>query len=111
MAKPANDGTRTSGVTTDHGVAGRIEIDRQGNRVWRWAREMIDSTSILLKRLDNRDLALEPTQKVPVVPATNPTKQAEAKAAKHNERVELDLESEPGERDSGGGFDPYNSRR
>ena len=71
---------------------------------------MIDSTSILLKRLDNRDLALEPTQKVPVVPATKPsTKQAEAKAAKHNERVEL--EPEPGERDSGGGFDPYNSRR
>jgi hypothetical protein len=113
MAKPAQDDTRTSVVTTDHGEAGRIEVDRQGNRVWRWARDVLDSTSILLKRLENHDLALEPTQKVPVVPATKPESKrganAEAKPAKRKERVELSVEAEPGRR--GGGFDPYNSRR
>jgi hypothetical protein len=125
MAKPGEDDTRTSAaVTTDHGAAGRIEVDRQGNRVWRWAREMLDSTSILLKRLENQDLTLEPTQKVPVVPATTkpapsartskggakPGK-AEAKPAKRKDPVELSVAREPGERDSVGGFDPYNSRR
>jgi hypothetical protein len=114
MAKPANDDTRTSAVTTDHGQAGRIEVDRQGNRVWRWAREVLDSTSILLKRLENHDLALEPTQKVPVVgdkkPRTARTPKAEAKPAKRKAPVELSVEAEPGRRDSAGGFDPYNSR-
>src|SRR5262245_19343262 len=115
MAKPAKDDPRTSAVTTDHGEAGRIEVDRQGNRVWRWAREVLDSTSILLKRLDNHDPSLEPTQKVPVVrdpkPGTARTSKAEAKPAKRQEPVELSVEAEPGRRDSAGGFDPYNSRR
>ncbi|HZF27976.1 MAG TPA: hypothetical protein VE907_02565 [Gammaproteobacteria bacterium] len=117
MAKPAEDDTRTSAaVTTDHGAAGgRIEVDRQGNRVWRWAREVLDSTSILLKRLENQDLALEPTQKVPVVPATKPmapgAPKADAKPVKRKERVELSVAPEPGRRDGVGGFDPYNSRR
>ena len=111
MGKPAQDDTRTSAVTTDHGEAGRIEVDRQGNRVWRWARDVLDSTSILLKRLENHDLALEPTQKVPVVPATKPgAPKAEAKPEKRRERVELSVEAEPRRR-GGGGFDPYNSRR
>jgi hypothetical protein len=116
MAKPAKDDTRPSeAVTTDHGEAGRIEVDRQGNRVWRWARDVLDSTSILLKRLENQDLALEPTQKVPVVPATKPAAprapKAEAKPAKRKERIELSVAAEPGSRDGVGGFDPYNSRR
>src|ERR1041384_756651 len=107
MAKPSEDDTRTSAVTTDHGEAGRIEVDRQGNRVWRWARDVLDSTSILLKRLENHDLSLEPTQKVPVVPNAKPgtTKaaKAEAKPAKRKERVELSIDPEPGKRDSVGG--------
>lgn len=117
MAKPAEDDTRTSAaVTTDHGAAGGIEVDRQGNRVWRWAREVLDSTSILLKRLENQDLALEPTQKVPVVPATRQAAapgapKADAKPAKRKERIELSVAPEPGGRDGLGGFDPYNSRR
>ncbi|HEX5049132.1 MAG TPA: hypothetical protein VFX89_18615 [Gammaproteobacteria bacterium] len=115
MAKPRQDDTRPSPVTTDHGEAGRIEVDRQGNRVWRWARDVLDSTSILLKRLENHDLALEPTQKVPVVPAAKPgtarAAKTEGKPAKRKERVELSVEAEPGRRDSAGGFDPYNSRR
>ncbi|HET8698205.1 MAG TPA: hypothetical protein VFO94_12000 [Gammaproteobacteria bacterium] len=115
MARPAeDDDTRTSAVTTDHGAAGRIEVDRQGNRVWRWARDMIDSTSILLKRLENQDLALEPTQKVPVVPATKPgsprSANRDTKSAKRNARIELSMAPEA-DRDSAGGFDPYNSRK
>jgi hypothetical protein len=114
MAKPAKDDTRTSPVTTDHGQAGRIEVDRQGNRVWRWARDVLDSTSILLKRLENHDLALEPTQKVPVVGDTKPgapRPPREAKPVKRKEPIALSVEQEPGRRDSLGGFDPYNSRR
>ena len=41
-----------SGLTTDHGAAGGIEVDSKGNRVWRWARDVLDSTSVLLKRLE-----------------------------------------------------------
>src|SRR5688500_3699833 len=47
--------------------AGKVEFDSRGNSVWRWARDVVESTSVLLKRLDNKDLALEPTQKVPVM--------------------------------------------
>ena len=120
MGKPAdNDDTRRSAVTIDHGAAGGIELDRQGNRVWRWAREVLDSTSILLKRLENHDLALEPTQKVPVVPApSKPAAQHDrkrddkpAKLARPKERIELSMAAEPGKRDVVGGFDPYNSRK
>lgn len=46
---------------------GRVEVDSRGHNVWRWTREANDSTSVVLKRLDNKELALEPTQKVPVM--------------------------------------------
>lgn len=45
---------------------GRVVMDSRGHNVWRWSREGNDSTSVVLKRLDNQDLALEPTQKVPI---------------------------------------------
>lgn len=106
-----------SPVTTDHGAAGRIEVDRNGNRVWRWARDVLDSTSILLKRLENKDLALEPTQKIPVMPRggvkPTPTKPGVAPkkpAATPKRSVALSIAPEPGGRDGAGGFDPYNSR-
>jgi hypothetical protein len=51
---------------------GRVEVDSRGHNVWRWSRETNDSTSVVLKRLDNDDLALEPTQRVPVVPGSDP---------------------------------------
>jgi len=83
--------------------AGRVEFDSRGNSVWRWAKDVIDSTSILLKRLDNKDLAIEPTQKVPVLGGE--------KADKRGRKTkELGL-ADSKERDTGGGFDPYNSRR
>ena len=52
-----------------------LEIDSHGNRVWRWAKEVLESTSVLLKRLDNKDLELEPTQKVPVMGGADRTRQ------------------------------------
>jgi hypothetical protein len=93
--------------------AGKVEFDSRGNSVWRWARDVLDSTSVLLKRLENKDLALEPTQKVPVLgskkhpKAGGPT--AAAKPARPR-RNPLSLADDDGGRDKGGGFNPYNSR-
>ena len=102
-------------------AAGRVEFDSRGNSVWRWARDVIESTSVLLKRLENKDLALEPTQKVPVMRGADPAQKgskpkaagasstdAKAKAAPTTVRHPA---ARPAERkDTGGGFDPYNSR-
>ena len=77
--------------------AGRVEFDSRGNSVWRWARDVLDSTSILLKRLENKDLSLEPTQKVPAMGAKKASKprqhfragedrQAATKSAQHRRR-------------------------
>jgi|SRR5687768_346483 hypothetical protein len=97
--------------------AGKVEFDSRGNSVWRWARDVIESTSVLLKRLDNKDLALEPTQKVPVVrDEAQPQKSSKARPS-----TDVELEDQKAaarhpalqrerRRDGGGGFDPYNSR-
>lgn len=71
-------------TTTRENPAGRVEADGRGKSVWRWAREKLDSTSVLLKRLDNKNLKLETTQP----------------------RAKLDLELEEGESTGG---DPYNN--
>jgi hypothetical protein len=95
---------------------GRVEIDNRGRSVWRWAKDGLDSTSILLKRLDNKDLSLEPTRKIPIVRGADRAagkgaagKTAPAGKTAHTargQRISLsDLK-----KGSGGGFDPYNSR-
>jgi hypothetical protein len=84
--------------------AGSVEFDSRGRSVWRWARSVIDSTSVLLKRLENHDLALEPTQKVPIARGS---KNAPGKSKRVAKGLSLE---EPKGHDSGGGFDPYNSR-
>ena len=98
--------------------AGRVEFDSRGNSVWRWAKDVLDSTSILLKRLENKDLAIEPTQKVPIIPGKADKADKASKADKKANRArapELGVTPERGSgrggRDGGGGFDPYNSRR
>jgi hypothetical protein len=123
--QPRGDGAR----------AGHVEVDTRGRNVWRWAREGIDSTSVLLKGLENKDLALEPTQKVPVVPnadrapprggrpptdagastpgakaASGAKAAAGAKQPSRNDRARPNPGRNDGGRDRGGGFDPYNSR-
>jgi hypothetical protein len=98
--------------------AGRVEFDSRGNSVWRWAKDVIDSTSILLKRLENKDLAIEPTQKVPVIGgnrldgARTSSRNDPGKVDKRSSRrAELGLAEQGGGRDSGGGFNPYDRRR
>jgi hypothetical protein len=139
MAQPADKkGAPTKEPPGDAGkdaAPGRVEVDARGRNVWRWAREGIDSTSVLLKNLENEDLALEPTQKVPVVPdaertpprGARPPPDARANtpaaktastgkaapAGKQPSRKDKPRVS-PGRNDKGpdrgGGFDPYNSR-
>jgi hypothetical protein len=97
--------------------AGKVEFDSRGNSVWRWARDVVESTSVLLKRLDNKDLALEPTQKVPVMKGAekapvNGKPQARTDKAARSEQVVRHpaLQGERRKSGGGGGFDPYNSR-
>jgi hypothetical protein len=110
----------------DEDRAGRVVVDARGRNVWQWARDAIDSTSILLKRLENKDLAIEPTQKVPVMRGADPqtTKAPAPKQtapAKPGAKAAADRAVQKGARpgdptrgpkrgDTGGGFDPYNSR-
>jgi hypothetical protein len=101
--------------------AGKVVVDARGRNVWKWAKDVIDSTSVLLKRLEVKDLALEPTRKVPILGRAE--KGANPKAAKGRDSEASDdadddshsAGSHPAlqgkrHRDGGGGFDPYNSR-
>jgi hypothetical protein len=100
---------------------GKVVIDSRGHNVWQWARDVIESTSVLLKRLENKDLALEPTQKVPVVREDEPAPKgqktgkpgAKATAKVGDKRADASprhpaMQRERRRDDSG--FDPYNSR-
>jgi hypothetical protein len=131
MGKPAGKNpTGAEPPANDAARAGRVEVDARGRNIWRWAREGIDSTSVLLKGLENKDLALEPTQKVPVVPSEDPRPQRSGgrpAAGAHVPPASPAKKAEPAgkrpadkgarrptrkdvQRDRGGGFDPYNSR-
>jgi hypothetical protein len=103
---------------------GKVVVDSRGHSVWQWAKDVLENTSVLLKRLENKDLALEPTQKVPILPGAKPAeKGASPKVAKRpdsNAKAAKDaalkstnwhpaIKPDQGG-DRGGGFDPYNSR-
>ena len=101
---------------------GKVVVDSRGHSVWQWAKDVLENTSVLLKRLENKDLALEPTQKVPVLPGQPAEKGASPKAAKRDSNAKVAREAaskssawHPAQPDQvgdrGGGFDPYNSRR
>jgi len=114
--------------------AGRVEVDSRGHNVWRWARDVIENTSVLLKRLENKDLALEPTQKVPIMRGRDSapkTSVPDAKTAAAKPTVGTPAASKSAakiaakpaaskttprhpalqqSRGRDGGFDPYNSR-
>ena len=97
--------------------AGKVEVDSRGNSVWRWARDVIESTSVLLKRLENKDLALEPTQKVPIMRAAS-ARRRNCKGAGDGSRRAGDIgegRKHPALREERGkgtaaGSIPYNSR-
>jgi hypothetical protein len=98
---------------------GKVVIDSRGRNVWQWAKDVLENTSVVLKRLENKDLSLEPTRKVPILPGqqqksagTTAAKTADAKAKTANAPTPDQhpaLQPNP-KRDGGGGFDPYNSR-
>jgi hypothetical protein len=119
----AHDKDVSDTVSPPEEPVGKVEFDGRGKAIWRWARDKIDSTSVLLKRLDNKNLALEPTQKVPVMGgkpqgASSGKSSVGAKHAPHAVEPDekggrsggRDAFGRPRKRDGGGGFDPYNSR-
>ncbi len=133
--KKGSDNSATTTATAVKERPGRVEVDARGRNVWRWnSNGENESTSVLLKRLDNEALALEPTQKVPLMkkPAAGTAaavKQASAgataapssanpaaklpasrPAAKGARPSRTAFAVERNDRKKGGGFDPYNSR-
>jgi hypothetical protein len=91
---------------------GQVIIDSRGRNVWRWKDDQLDSTSILLKRLDNAELALEPTRQLRRPGASSARKAIAAPADKSRGRDnggsgELQIEQTFSIK-LGGGFDPYN---
>ena len=99
---------------------GKVVVDARGRNVWKWAKDVLDSTSVLLKRLENKDLALEPTRKVPILGGEQSEKGVSSKARPRDSKAmaaEDEAESaarhpalQRERRRDGGGFDPYNSR-
>jgi hypothetical protein len=92
--------------------AGRVVIDSRGRNVWRWNDDQLDSTSILLKRLDNAELALEPTRQLRRPDAASAGKATDAPAAKSPSKGSIGPGGLQIEQTFsiklGGGFDPYN---
>lgn len=109
--------------------AGRVKTDARGNSIWEWKDSDAGSgnTSILLKRLDNDELALAETRKLEALQESNQkpsqdldqdqdavrTDDAEPKApASKCKRAEA-VKSPGGankfgkKTDGGGGFNPY----
>ena len=94
---------------------GKVVVDARGHSVWQWAKDV----------LENKDLALESTQKVPIVSGAQPGEKgasphapksadSNAKAAKEaatKSRVWHPAMQPVEGADRGGGFDPYNSRK
>ena len=114
MGHPADKDVEDRQPPADQPV-GKVEHDARGKAIWKWAADVLESTSVLLKRLENRALALEPTQKVPVMSgADRAGKKPGRQSAKDEADEDLSLKhpaaSRGKDRGNGGGFDPYNSR-
>ena len=113
MSRVPDKDVERSEATTGEPV-GRVVVDSRGHNLSQWSRDVTESTSVVLKRLENKDLALEPTQKVPVVreePAKAPKSKPLSKvAAQQPAPRHPALARERSRGRSGGGFDPYNSR-
>jgi len=87
-------------------AAGRVEF-KGGKAVWEWARPENDSTSILIKSLDNPELELEKTQRTPAPREIR----AEVEKPQRPDRAALEMGEDTlrelrAARKTG--FDPYN---
>lgn len=111
---------------TSSDAPGRIAVDSRGRNIWQWNDDQLDSTTIMLQRLDNSALALEPTRNLerPDINSATMPKQGAAKpqqgagrstssasrsrstaSGSESLRIEQTFNVKLG---SGGGFDPYN---
>jgi hypothetical protein len=89
--------------------AGHVAADSRGRNVWQWNDSQLDSTTIMLQRLENDELELEPTRRVRAQSGAAPSS-GDARDRKRRRRSssdELTLD-ETFRVDQGGGFDPYN---
>jgi hypothetical protein len=93
--------TRRVYVSANENRAGRVRFDARGKAVWDWDPSAAhDSTTCLIRRLDNEELRFADTQ------ALRPPARKTTAPSGGERRGPLRLEDEP---DPGGGFDPYNS--
>ena len=81
--------------------AGKVVADGEGNR-WQW--DSNDETSVQLKKLNNDELAIERTD---IHPQPTPLSRSRAVAAAKSKAEPLKPAAK--RRDSGGGFNPYDS--
>jgi hypothetical protein len=112
-----HDKTQKLLIPTQKSEAGEVVVDSRGRNVWQWKDEQLDSTSVVLQRLDNSALELEATRKVRVAKdakVQNDSKaqndKAQAKDPKRERRGARETLSATFDVDEGGGFDPYNHR-
>ena len=107
-----HDPTQKLLIPVRQSEAGGVVVDSRGRNVWEWKDEQLDSTSVVLQRLENNALELESTRKVPVAKdakaAQKDTKPQ--KDAKRPRRGSRDTLSATFDVDEGGGFDPCNHR-
>jgi hypothetical protein len=82
--------------------AGKVVSDPEGNR-WQW--ESDETTSRLLKKLDNDELAIEQTDIRPRLAERKGT----AAAAREASPEPVKTRHPKPKRDAGGGFNPYDS--
>lgn len=88
-------------------AAGRVEFNG-GKAVWHWDQDANDSTSILIKSLDNPELQLEATQRTPIAGPQRQSRGADGSkrrnAGRDEDKADWDISDS-----KGSGFDPYNS--
>jgi len=82
---PAQSGSRKAADTPKAAqptAPGTVTVDQRGRNVWQFHGEAIDSTSMMLQRLDNPSLALEPTRKTKRLDSTTPVPPGKSPAGK-----------------------------
>ena len=81
-ASEASKASKASKVS-DATAPGSVAVDQRGRNVWHFHGESIDSTSMMLQRLENPELALEPTLKTKRLAAESPGATGKAPAGRN----------------------------